>query len=212
MLCKSKNNEKSKIKKTIIALIAFVLAIVVIFEIQAIPFTRKYVKSMSKMYSSRIIAETIDNVQEKTRFTYSDLVSIKYSDSGDVKSITENTINVNKFKSQVTREIQQKLDNKPMCSFDLPLGAFTDVTILNNLGPNIEINFMLTGSVNCKLKSTFESGGVNQTVHHINLSVSTDIITISPEYTEQNRFVTDYEIAQTVIVGSTPSTFADIVR
>lgn len=212
MLCKSKNNKNSKLKKTIIALISFVLAVVVIFEIQAIPFTRKYVKSMSKMYSSRIIAETIDNVQEKTGYTYSDLVLVKYSDNGDVKSITENTINVNKFKSQVTREIQQKLDQKTMYSFDLPLGAFTDVTVLNNFGPNIEINFMLTGSVNCKLKSTFESGGVNQTVHHINLSVSTDIITISPEYTEQNKFVTDYEIAQTVIVGTTPSTFADIVR
>ncbi len=212
MLCKSKNTKNNKIKKIIITIAAFILAVVVIFEIQAIPFTRKYVKSMSKMYSSKIIAQTIDEIQSKTEFTYSDLVTINYSDSGDVKSISENTINVNKFKSKVTREIQQKLDNKPMYSFGLPIGAFTDVTVLNNVGPEIEINFMLTGSVNCTLKSTFESGGVNQTVHHIKLVVSTDIITISPEYKEQNTFVTDYEIAQTVIVGTTPSTFADIVR
>lgn len=212
MLCKTKNNKNSKIKKYIITLIAFVLAVIVIFEIQAIPFTRKYVKSMSKMYSSQIIAQTINEVQEKTEFTYSDLVSIKYSDSGEVKSITENTVNVNKFKSLITTEIQRKLDKKPVYSFELPIGAFTDVTVLNNFGPNIEMNFMLTGSANCKLKSTFESGGVNQTVHHIKMIVSTDLITISPEYTEQNRFVTDYEIAQTVIVGATPSTFADIVR
>ncbi|MBR1730885.1 MAG: hypothetical protein IJ725_00405, partial [Ruminococcus sp.] len=56
------------------------------------------------------------------------------------------------------------------------------------------------------------SGGVNQTIHHIKLIVTTDIVTISPEYSEQNTFTTDYEIAQTVIVGETPSTFADIVR
>lgn len=212
MLCKSKNKKNSKIKKIIVSVIAFILAVVVIFEIQAIPFTRKYVKSMSKMYSSRIIAQTIDEVQEKTGFTYSELFSTKYSENGEVKSITENTVNVNKFKSLVTLGIQQKLDKKPVYGFGLPLGAFTDVTVLNNFGPDIEINFMLTGSVNCKLKSTFDSGGVNQTVHHVKLIVSTDLITISPEYTEQNTFVTDYEIAQTVIVGTAPSSFVDIVR
>ena len=212
MLCKSKTQKTNKVKRLIITLIIFILVIVVAFEMQAIPFARKYVKSQSKMYSSRIIAETIEEVQSKTGFTYSDLVSINYSDNGDVKTITENTINVNKFKSLVTKRIQNKLDEKPVYCFDLPLGAFTDVTVLNNVGPSIEINFAMTGSVNCKLKSTFESGGVNQTIHHIMLIVSTDIITISPEYTEQNKFVTDYEIAQTVIVGEIPSTFADIVR
>ena len=62
------------------------------------------------------------------------------------------------------------------------------------------------------IESKFESGGVNQTVHHIYLVVETEIITISPEYSEKVNYKTDYEIAQTVIVGSTPSTYADIVR
>ena len=112
----------------------------------------------------------------------------------------------------MTRKIQNELDKQKLYKFSLPLGAFTDITLLSTLGPQTEISFYLTGSVNCNIKSKFESGGVNQTIHHIYLIVNTDIITISPEYKEQCSFSTDYEIAQTVIVGNIPSTYADIVR
>ena len=212
MLCRTKNSKWLKIKRRIFLLILLLALFVVLFEMQAIPFTAKCVKKQSETISTKIIAEKIEEIQNKIKYTYSDLAEIKYSDNGDVKSISENTILVNKFKSEVIRSIQNELDKQRLYSFKLPLGSFTDITLLSTFGPDIEISFMLTGSVNCNLKSTFESGGVNQTIHHIKLIITADIITVSPEYSERNRFTTDYEIAQTVIVGTTPSTFADIVR
>lgn len=212
MLCKVKNTKHKKLRRFLIILIVLCLAIVAVFEAQAIPFTRKCVKKQSKAISTQIISESIEKIQNKIGYTYSDLAQIKYNDNGKISAISENSVFVNKLKSKVTREIQNQLDKQKLYGFKLPLGAFTDITMLSTLGPDIEISFILTGSVNCKLKSTFESGGVNQTIHHIKLIFTTDIITISPEYSEEHRFTTDYEIAQTVIVGETPSTFADIVR
>ena len=212
MLCKIKKTKHKSLKRAIAVILIITAAIVILFEMQAVPFTAKCVKKQSKTISSNIIAEKLEAVQKKIGYTYSDLAEIKYSDSGDVKSISENTIFVNKLKSEVVRSIQNELDKQKVYSFKLPLGSFTDITLLSTLGPEIEISFALTGSVNCKLKSSFESGGVNQTVHHIKLIVTTEIITISPEYSDCNTYTTDYEIAQTVIVGQTPSTFADIVR
>lgn len=191
---------------------ALIVAVVILFEAQAIPFTRKCVKKQSKTISADIISKTIENVQNKVGYTYSDLAKINYNGEGKVTSISENSFYVNKLKSRVTREIQKELDKNKTYSFKLPLGSFTDITMLSTLGPDIEISFILTGNVRCRLKSTFESGGVNQTIHHITLIVTTDIITISPEYSEENTYTSDFEIAQTVIVGETPSTFADIVR
>ena len=212
MLCRRKNAKRGRIKRRLIIFILLVVVIIIVFEIQAIPFATKCVKKQSKTVSTKLIADKVEEFQNTQSYTYSDLAIIKYSDTGEVRSISENTIAVNKLKSEITRAIQSELDKKRAYSFSLPLGAFTQLTLLNSLGPEIEINFILTGSVNCSLKSTFESCGVNQTIHHIKLIVETDIITISPEYSEQNTFTTDYEIAQTVIVGQIPSTFADIVR
>ncbi|MCR5652438.1 MAG: sporulation protein YunB [Ruminococcus sp.] len=212
MLYKKRNPNRKRLKRRIF-LIAIGFAIIIfVFELQAIPFTAKCVKKQSKTISSNIIAEKIEKIQSEIGYTYSDLAKIKYSKNGQVKTISENTVNVNRFKSEATRAIQAELDKKTVYSFKIPLGSFTGITFLSTLGPEIEISFILTGSVNCKLKSTFESGGVNQTVHHIRLIVSTDIITLSPEYSERNTYTTDYDIAQTVIIGQTPSTFADIVR
>lgn len=213
MLYKKK---KSRIHKKFRRLIAvFLIAAVIVtilFEAQAVPFTAKCVKKQSKTISTKIINKCACKVIEKYGFKYDDLSEIKYGGSGDVKSISTNTISVNKLKSKITLAIQSELDKERLYNFSLPLGAFTDLTMLSTLGPNIEVSFILTGSVNCRIKSKFESGGVNQTVHHIYLIVKTEIITISPEYKEKTVFTTDFEIAQTVIVGNIPSTYADIVR
>lgn len=188
------------------------LAISVYFEKNAVAFSKKYVKKQSKAISGEIVADTVNDVLEKFDVTYDDLAVINYSDNGDVRSISENSIKVNKIKSEVVRRIQKKLDREDIYTFSLPMGSFTNITLINIVGPNLDINFRLTGSVNCKFKSTFESAGVNQTLHKISLEVKTDIISVSTDFSEEYKYKTDYEIAQTVIVGSIPSTYADIIR
>lgn len=195
-----------------IILLVIIAIITVYFEKNAVAFSKKYVKKQSKSISGEIVADTVNDVLEKFNFDYDDMAVINYSSSGDVRSISENSIKVNKIKSEVTRRIQKKLDSEEMYTFSMPMGSFTNITLINIIGPEVDINFRLTGSVNCKLKSTFESSGVNQTLHKISLEVTTDIISVSTDFSEEYKYKTDYEIAQTVIVGSIPSAYADVVR
>lgn len=201
-----------KLRKIIFLAICLIILITILFEMQAIPFTKKCVNKQAKSISSKITGNAVNKVINKFNYTYSDLSVINYSDKGEVNSISANTVKINKIKSNTVSMIQKELDKEKTYKFSLPLGSFTDITLLSTLGPDIEINFILTGSVNCKIKNSFESAGVNQTLHHIYLVINTEIITLSPEYSEKINFSTDYEIAQTVIVGSIPSTYADIVR
>lgn len=212
MLYKRKSKGHKRLRRFILTLIILVSGCVALFETQAIPFTAKCVKKQSKTISASIINREALRVLDKYSFKYSDLADIKYSGNGGVQSVSAQSLNINKLKAEITLAVQKELDKHRSYSFSLPLGAFTDITLLSTLGPSVELSFILTGSVNCKLKSSFESCGVNQTVHHIILTVTTEIITISPEYREQTKFSTDFEVAQTVIVGNVPSTFADIVR
>lgn len=212
MLYKRRNLRFKKLRKVFLFSLTVFILTVVLFEVQAIPFTKKCVNKQAKSISSKIIGSTVNNVINKLNYTYDDLSVINYSDKGAINSISSNTIKINKIKSNIINKIQDELDKEKTYNFSLPLGSFTDITLLSTMGPDIEINFILTGSVNCKIKNSFESAGVNQTLHHIYLVINTEIITLSPEYSEKIKFSTDYEIAQTVIVGSIPSTYADIVR
>lgn len=201
-----------KIRKTFFVLLIFIVSFVIMFESQAIPFTKKCIRKQAKSISTRIIGEKVDKSLNELGYSYKDLAVINYENNGKVNSINTNSVKINKLKSTIIKKIQNELDKEKLYTFSLPLGSFTDLTLLSALGPDIKISFSLTGSINCRLKSSFESGGVNQTVHHMYLIFSSEIIALSAEYSEKVIFKTDYEIAQTVIVGNTPSTFADIVR
>ncbi len=209
---KKKSRIHKRIRRYSIIVTVIIIVLIVLFEMQAVPFTLKCVRKQSKTISTKIIGNAVTQTLENFDFTYDDLANINYSDSGQVNSISANSININRVKSEVIEKIQNELDKQKQYSFSLPAGTFTNLTLISTLGPDVEITFTLTGSVNCKIKSTFESSGVNQTIHHINLIVTTDIVAISPNYSEEVKFKTDYEIAQTVIVGSVPSMYADVVK
>ena len=189
---------------------ALLIVFVIIFEIQVSPFEQKCIQKQAKTISNRIINQSVLKVLKKLDYNYDDLAKVNYSNDGEVNAITTNSYNINRIKTKAMLKIQQKLDRQKYYNFDLPIGAFTQLTILNNSGPNVTVNFKLTGSVNCKIKNKFQSAGINQTIHRIYLVVVAKITVLSPSYTSEKVYKTNYEVAQTVIIGNIPSTFANV--
>lgn len=62
----------------------------------------------------------------------------------------------------------------------------------------------MTGSVDVELKSSFESTGVNQTIHRVNMIVDAEVVFISQSYMENLKIRNEFAISETVIVGETP--------
>ena len=72
------------------------------------------------------------------------------------------------------------------------------------------MNFSIIGAFNCEIISTFETAGINQTVHHIKLIVTSKIMTTSLDYSGDIVFTTDFELAQTVIIGTVPNYYGKL--
>lgn len=92
------------------------------------------------------------------------------------------------------------------------MGAFTSISVLSGFGPVLSLSTSITGSFNSEIISTFEQAGINQTVHHIKLLLTSKINTVSLDYIGSITYTTDYEIAQTVIVGAVPSSYGNIYQ
>lgn len=199
-----------RIKRYLIITGLLIICLIVVFESQIEPFEEKCVIKQAKSISNIMINNAIAEATDELKYTYYDLAKVNYSDSGEVKAITTVSENINNLKSSVMLNIQKELDKNEMYYFTLPLGAFTQLNSINNWGPDVEINFRLSGSAKCKIKSKFNSAGLNQTIHHIYIVVITNIIVMTPNFTKEKVYKSDYEIAQTVIVGDIPNAFADI--
>ncbi len=181
-----------------------------VFEILITPFENKCIDKEANAVALRITNEAYDETIKEFSFEYDDLAIINYSDNNDVTSISINSANVNQFQSYLLQKIQENLDLQKVYYFSLPLGAFTRINEFTDNGPNVVVNFRLTGTASCQIKSTFESEGVNQTVHNIIVVINIDMNTISAEYTSTITYSTELQIAQTVIVGDVPQGYANI--
>lgn len=208
--CKRKKSKlQRKIRKYIIILFLLFTAIIIFFESKAVPFQEKYVKTQAEIISNNSISEAVNEVLAEYNFAYNDISNINYDDDGNVISIDTNSKNINALKTAMNQAVQDKLKETNV-EVLVHIGLFTNLSLLSNFGPKVKFDFTFVGSFNSEIESTFESAGLNQTIHHIKFIVNAKIITLAPDYSDAIEYTTDFEIAQSVIVGDIPATYANI--
>lgn len=193
-------------------MISFTIALIVFCEYQLLDFRPEYIRTQAEILSVNSVCDAVNNTLERLNYSYDDLAKIVYSDDGTVRSIETDSIKINKIKTDVTKEVQKEIAKIYDNEIKIPFGAFTNITVLSNVGPDIPLNFNLTGSFSSEIVSTFEEAGINQTIHHIRLMLTSSIMTTSLDYSGEMTFTTDFEIAQSVIVGNTPSGYGSLYR
>lgn len=204
---KRKIKRFKKLRKIILSIFILFVLIIVYCEYQIADFKPEYIRVQAEILSANSVCDAVNETLSKLNFSYDDLSKISYDKNGKVKSIATDSIKINQIKADVTKAVQKEIAQVYDNEIQIPLGSFTDITILSNYGPPITITFNLTGSFSSEIVSRFESAGLNQTVHHISLHFTSKIMTTSLDYQGKITFTTDFEIAQSVIVGEIPSTY-----
>lgn len=206
---------KSKFKllrRILLSTFLILLALVVFCEVHLSDFRPEYIRIQAEILSVNSVCDAVNSTLDKLGYKYFDIAKIVYSDDGNVQAIETDSIKINKIKSEITKSVQQEIAKVYDNEIKIPLGAFTNVTVLSNWGPCIPLSFNLTGSFSSEIISTFEQAGLNQTVHHIKLMLTSKIMTTSLDYSGNITFTTDFEIAQSVIVGEIPNTYGSLYR
>ena len=189
-------------------LICFVFGLLIYgFEKKASVFSNSYIPSFAERCATEAINDAVTKKLGELNLSYDDLAKVVYSDDGQPKSIETNSAKINMLKAEATRAAQDEITKIKHSEVLIPLGAFTGLTLISNSGPDIRLTFCMTGSFNSHLESSFESAGINQTLHHIRLVVTANIVTASVDYGDTITFDTDFEVAQTVITGESPTIY-----
>lgn len=207
---KKKSKLRRKIRKIFLIFLSLFIGIIVFFEYQAVPFQEKYVRTQARIISNNAITEAVNDVINRYNFSYKDISVINYNSEGKVTSIETNSKNINILKAELNKAVQEKIETVTDADVSVHIGAFTELSLLSNFGPKVTFDFTFVGSFNSEIVSTFESAGLNQTVHHIKFIVNATLITLSPDYSDGIEYTTDFEIAQSVIAGDIPGTYANI--
>ena len=208
MLYRKRRRPRFRKGFVIIVLICFVFGLLIYgFEKKASVFSNSYIPSFAERCATEAINDAVTKKLGELNLSYDDLAKVVYSDDGQPKSIETNSAKINMLKAEATRAAQDEITKIKHSEVLIPLGAFTGLTLISNSGPDIRLTFCMTGSFNSHLESSFESAGINQTLHHIRLVVTANIVTASVDYGDTITFGTDFEVAQTVITGEIPTIY-----
>ncbi len=164
--------------------------------------------TVAKQAITLSIEEAIKEKISAQDIEYNDFVTIERDSSGNILGITTNMVNMNQFKSEITTTIQEKLINNSSRT-SVPIGTLIGGNLLRGYGPGVPLKIGLIGNVDINFKSSFESAGINQTIHKIYLTIHASCYSYLPGMKSESDVDTTVVVAETVIVGEVPSTYAN---
>lgn len=204
-----KRNYKKNILKLVFVLLLMLVIGLIIFEIRAKPVIIEVAVAQAENIASDIIENAIISILYENDITYSTLVDIEKDNDGRVATVKADTIKMNMLKSKIGAEISSEILETDSREINIPLGTIVGISALSGKGPKIKTTVTLASNVTSTINNTFTSAGINQTLHEIHVNVNATIYVIMPKNTATAEVNSNYCIAQTVIIGIVPETFAD---
>ena len=157
-------------------------------------------------YLNTAIAERIKSGE----LDYASFVTLEKDSAGKVTALVTNMAKINVLQTEITAEVLRMLSDRMETSIKVPVGNIIGGTVLSGRGPNINIRILSVSNMSAKFSNQFISAGINQTRHQIVLNFTVDIDMLIPGGTVHDTVTSSMVVAETVIVGDVPDTYADI--
>lgn len=195
----------------------FILILCVIIVLYAFIFVDKQIRptveALSEVQARIIGTQAInDGVSEAIAegIEYSDLIDIMKDEQGNITLMQANTIDINKLSSEITENIQTKMEVVNKRKLEIPLGNVIGSQVLSSHGPKLAIEITPAGSVLVDFYTEFDEAGINQTIHRIYVEVKTQVQIIAPLSSKPVDIISSVPVAETVIVGRVPQNYINV--
>ncbi len=183
--------------------------IFIIFEIRITPVLEAMAESRAKNIASEAVNDAVQTVLCDREITYENLVHRTTDESGEITSVTVDSVRINKLCAEIRAIITDTLNSLGEKSVSIPIGTLSGIDMFTGKGPRLEVGITLSGSATAKMRGDFQTAGINQTRHQIILEVQTKIYVITQNGNISTEITNSIVVAETVIVGQVPEIYSD---
>ena len=175
------------------------------------PVIQSMAAYQAKVYATRILNEAVEAQLAGESPSYRELVSLSTGDDGKINAVQTDVVRLNLLKAALTNAATDRLEELEQQTVLVPLGTLLGWQVLSGCGPLVEFRLVPAGYVRSSLSHRFDAAGINQTRHQIMLRLDASIIAVLPGYTTSTEVSTDFLLAETVIVGTSPDSFTQVL-
>jgi sporulation protein YunB len=209
---KSSTTGKSRLKRTIL----IVLAIVLLFILQAYIYVDKNLKgpltSLAKIRLKQIATESINSaiserIAENTNFEK--LIDWRTDRNGKINGFILNYAEHMKITAETVQIVKKQLERLTSVPEHIPLGQAMNSPILASFGPDIPIRLVPAGAAKVDLNTRYQNAGINMILVEVYIRITVEVTVIIPFDSEPEIVETELPISYSLVVGDVPTYYFD---
>ena len=150
----------------------------------------------------------INDVLARQSVQYNDLISLEKDINGEIRALQTNMAKINTLKTEVCTEVLHRVDTINRSDLSIAIGSITNSKLLAGRGPRISVRLVPVGAVDARFENVFSAAGINQTRHQIIMYITVNMSVLTMAQSVDMSVSSQMVIAETIIVGDVPNTYA----
>ncbi len=199
--------QRNKLRVTIAILLVCLTAFTLLFRFRLGPMAEKLVITHVDNQASDAINLAIAEQIADGEIDYDRMVRIEKDEQGNVTAVQTNIEEVNRLKTTVLFRVDEKLEQLSLEKLSVPAGSVVWPELFSGKGPAIPVRVLAARTSDAEFHSSFSGAGINQTLHSITIDIHVVITVLTWTGTIEVPVKTSVVAAQTVIVGTVPTTY-----
>ena len=198
------------IKITAVLLAVSVILSIVFYKMR--PVILKYAESAAETLLLDASNRAILDILNEQNISYNDIVTLSREESGRVTSLETDIVKINSLKSLISNRLSEIIAGKEYYDLNIPLGTFFSSVYTSGYGPKIHFKMQLTATARVDFSHEFKSAGINQVLHIVMVDMNISGSLVITGYSGGISVSNSAMAAQTIIGGTTPDAFTNVIE
>lgn len=198
------------IKITAVLLAISVLITVCFYKMR--PVILRYAESAAETLLLDASNKAILDILNEQGVSYNDIVTLSREESGRVTSLETDIVKINSLKSLISNRLSGIIAGKEYYDLYIPLGTFFSSVYTSGYGPKIHFKMQLTATARVNFSHEFKAAGINQVLHIVMVDMDISGSLVITGYSGGISVSNAAMAAQTIIVGTTPEAFTNVIE
>ncbi len=201
--------KREKIIFTAICTVIIFLTVVAIGEMKLRPIVKNAGSNALKNELTILLNQAVNKTVQNENTVYGDFITVSYNEEGEISALVSNTVYINEFKARLSDNISKTVADCGDFNICVAWGTLLGSELFSDMGPELKVVSSTYGYAVTDIYSTFESVGINQTLHKIYVEIEISATAYIGNYKVHETVEGKVPVAETVIVGNVPEYYTE---
>ena len=199
--------QRNRLRLIVAVTVILVSGLTLLFRVRLAPMAEQLIETQVDNQASDAINAAIADQIAEGEFDYERMVTIEKDASGNVTAIRTNIGELNRLKTSVLQRMDEELEQLSMEQLGVPIGSVLLPELFSGRGPLVPVRVLAVRTSDASFRNSFQSAGINQTLHSIYIDIHVCITILTWTGTSEINVDSAVVAAETVIVGTVPTTY-----